>query len=381
MGKNKLSSVEATLLITGSGLGTGILAIPYFVVKMGLIQAMIALLFACMISIISHLMIADLTLHSKNSEQLLGMFQQHLFSGDRKNLFSKIFFLLLFIMLLLNLALYVTCAAEILHETFGLNYYFSEVLFYAVASGLVALGIKSIGVSEKISMVIIAAVVLSLGILTLPHRTGGMLLTGGTPSIFLSLYAMCMFSFSAVFSVPQVVHYIKDKTKIRRCIILGIACNATITLSFSLIVAFGVANVTKVATIGLSDSIGTLAKTLSAIFVTLAMLTSYLSIALAQIQVVRQHTGMKMAPVWCFSTVPTLLMAVLLPLSYHAYIELVGGVFAIIIATMALPSYFRSVRGSDKLLLGVRTGKSKISVMAIFFCYLLMAAGALIPVS
>jgi hypothetical protein len=284
-------------------------------------------------------------------------------------------------MLLLNLALYVTCAAEVLHETFGLNYYLSEILFYAAASGLVALGIKSIGVSEKVSMVVIAAVVLVLGILSLPHKDGGMSLSGGTPSVVISLYAMCMFSFSAVFSVPQVVHYIEDKTKIRRCIVLGIVCNAAITLSFSLIVALGVSNVTKVATVGLSDAIGFLAKVLSAIFITLAMLTSYLSIALAQIQIVRQHTKMKMASVWCFSTIPTILMALLLPLSYHTYIELVGGVFAIIIATMVLPSYFRSVRGSDKLMLGARTGKSKISVIAIFFCYLLMAAGALVPVA
>jgi amino acid permease len=383
--KGALSFIEATLLITGAGLGTGILAIPYLVIKMGLVQAVTALLLACGVSIISHLMIADMAIHSKDSDQILGMFEQHLFPGGREQKGAKLFFAaffgLLFIMLLLNLALYITCTAEIMASTFGMNYHIAEIFFYILASALVVFGVKSIGISEKLSMGLIAVVVIVLGVLSLPHREGGLEFSGGAPLVFVSLYSMCMFSFSAVFSVPQVVNYIADKTKIRRCVILGIACNAAITLVFSLITAYSCAEVTKVATVGLSATFGSGAKILSAVFVALAMLTSYLSIALAQIEVVREHTKWKRTPVWLISTIPTIVIAGILPLSYHSYIELVGGVFAIIVAGMVLPSYYRSVRGGNGLLLGDRVGKSVAPVVVILIFYLLMATGALIPIS
>jgi hypothetical protein len=284
-------------------------------------------------------------------------------------------------MLLLNLALYITCAAEIIYTTFGLNYYVAQILFYLIASVLVALGIKSIGISEKWSMSIIAGVVVVLGVLALFNLAGGMKFSAGTPLMFVSLYAMSMFSFSAVFSVPQVVRFISDKSKIRRSVILGVGCNVAITLAFSLITVYACKVVTTVATIGLSEYLGPIVKILSAVFVVLAVLTSYLSISLAQIQVIREQTKLPKLPVWLISTLPAIIVALLLPLSYNSYIELVGGVFAIIIALMVLPAYYNSVKNSSGLLLGDKVGKNVILIAVIFVFYILMAAGALIPIN
>ena len=89
-----LSALEAAMLICGSGLGTGILAVPYLVAQMGLAPAVLCIAVACGVSMVSHLMVADLALHSQNSAQLLGIFEQHLFVGRHKKAFSNAFFAL-----------------------------------------------------------------------------------------------------------------------------------------------------------------------------------------------------------------------------------------------------------------------------------------------
>ena len=69
MKKRLLSNLEGTLLIAGSGIGTGILTLPYAIKNIGLTGALIAMLFAYFISAIIYLMICELTRNSKNSKE------------------------------------------------------------------------------------------------------------------------------------------------------------------------------------------------------------------------------------------------------------------------------------------------------------------------
>lgn len=367
------------MLVCGSGLGTGILAVPYAVAQTGLLQTVIAIGVACAVSMVLHLMVADLALHSRDSTQLLGIFEQHLFRGRAGKMLSTLFFVILVALLLLNLTLYITCAAEVA-ASFGLPMFAAKLVFYAVASLVVALGIKSIGVSEKISMAIIGGVVVVLGVMSLGGLEHSLpSFAGGLPAA-IAVYSLCMFSFSALFAVPQVVSYIGDKSRIRRCVLAGIGANAAITLLFSLIVNFASNPVTPVATVGLSRRFGAVAAVLCGIFVLLAMLTSFLSIALAQIDIIREKLRAPYMLAWLAATLPSLLLAWLLPLGFISYIEIVGGVVAVIVAVMILPSYRRAVGAEGGAPLLGRAAKSRVLLAAVLAFYLLMAAGSLIPV-
>lgn len=378
--KKTLTTTETVFLICGSGLGTGILAVPSLVARTGLMQTVLSIVTACVISMALHLIVADLALHSKDSTQLVGIFEEHLFGGRIKALLSTAFFVLLILLLLFNLTLYIVCAAEVLSATFGLPMHLTKLIFYVIASLIVALGIKSIGVSEKYSMIIIGGTILGLGVLSFGRMSYHLPAIVWDVSGTISLYAMCMFSFSALFAVPQVVTYIEDKSKIRRCILLGIGCNALLTLAFSLIVNFACKEVTAVATLGLSLELGPVAAIISTVLVSLAMLTSFLSIALAQIDILREKLKLAYLPAWFTATFPTLFMALILPLGFISYIEIVGGIVAILVAVMVLPAYRHAIRGqSGGLLLG-RMGKSAALVLVVFVFYLLMAVGSLISV-
>lgn len=381
MGKGKaLSAFESMMLVCGSGLGTGILAIPYIAVRMGFLQALFCIGLACGVSMVLHLLVADLALHSKNSSQLLGIFEQHLFLGKRKKVLSGLFFVVLSAMLLMNMTLYITCAAEVAQSVFGVSLVLAKCIFYGVASLLVIMGIKAVGISEKYSMLLIGVVVAALGALSLSKaRMPFPLIKSTSPAAMVALYSMGMFSFSAVFSVPQVVNHIGDKSKIRRSVMAGIGLNALITMVFLVITVMASQQVTPVATVGLSLQHGFGVAVLSAVFVILAMLTSFLSIALAQIEVVREKTQAHPVVAWLCSTLPTVLLAVFLPLGIASYVEIVGGIFAIIVVLMVLPSYRHAVKGAlGPLLLG-KTGRSGWLVALLALMYLVMSAGALIP--
>lgn len=378
--KKALTTTEAVFLICGSGLGTGILAVPYFVARTGLVQTILAVVVACVISMMLHLIVADLALCSKDSTQLLGIFEEHLFRGRLKSLLSTVFFIVLAVLLLFNLTLYIVCAADIVSATFGLPMYAAKLIFYVLASLIVAFGIKPIGIGEKYSMMIIGGTILALGILSFGRMEYTLPGIVWEDSGAVALYAMCMFSFSALFAVPQVVTYTEDKGKIRLCILLGIGCNALLTLVFSLIVNFACAEVTTVATLGLSLEFGPAAAIICTILVSLAMFTSFLSIALAQIDILREKLRLGYMPAWLAATVPTLLMALLLPLGFLSYIEIVGGIVAIIVAMMILPAYRHAIKGQRSRLLLGRAGRSFALVLIVLAFYLLMAAGSLIPI-
>lgn len=192
---------------------------------------------------------------------------------------------------------------------------------------------------------------------------------------------MIMFSFSALFSVPQVANNIEDKSKIKTAVFAGIGVNASITFIFTIAALVVSKSTTQVATIGLSDSLGEKTKTLCSIFVILAMLTSYWSIALAQLDIICEELKISRRLSWVIATVPTLFMSVFLPGTFISYIQIVGGVVAVIVSLLILPAYYKAVYNSkDALILG-KYGKRKSVLFIIFTCYVLMAISSFIKIN
>lgn len=378
MKSKKISAWEAAMLIAGSGLGTGILAIPYAASRTGLFGIITAVAAAFVASALMHLLVADLVLNSKNSTQLMGIFKEHLFKGKNENLYSSLFFAVLAVVLLFNLAIYILVAAEVFTETFGIAPSVSKIIFYGISSLIVVAGIKIIGVSEKYSMIIIGGVVMFLTVKSLDHPVRNMELTFGSYRGALALYGLVMFSFSALFSIPQAANNIENKNKLKTAIIAGIAINAAITLFFTFSAIKASDTVTQVATIGLSSSLGNMSNVVCALFVALAMFTSYLSIALAQIDIICTEIKVKRKSAFMGATVPSLLTALFLPISFIAMIQVVGGIVAVITSLLVIPGYIKATEHSNGNLMLGNLGKNKILLSIVLASYILMAASSFI---
>ncbi len=371
--EKKLTPFEAGMLVAGAGVGTGILAIPFASTGLGIVQIAAAVIAAYAVSTVLHLLVADLVFLSSPSVQLMEVFKKQLFRGNGGRIASRAFFVFLALVLLLNLTLYLTCAAEVMTDVFGMPGWAAKVVFYIAASLVVLPGLKVIGISEKYSMIIMFGVIVMLSVLAVGHTDGQVVLISGSIVRTTALYSLCMFSFSALFSVPQIAAGLHDKSKVKKCILAGIGTNAAITFVFTMIVLKVSPSVTKVATVGLSEVYGTGVKIACAVFVILAMLTSFLSISLAQLDIIHEELKISRFLCWISATLPVLLLAVILPFGYRSYIELVGGAVAIIIAVLILPAFRNAVRGVKRGLILGRYSHSKLLLPALFVFYIIMA--------
>ena len=153
------------MIIAGSGIGTGILTLPYAIKNIGLTGALIAMLFAYFISAIIYLMICELTRNSKNSKELVGILNEHLFNGKYGKKLSIVFFIFIILMILENLIVYIICASELMNQLLGFPVLLSRILFYIIATIVILFGIRGISNGEKISVSLITVVIITLLVL------------------------------------------------------------------------------------------------------------------------------------------------------------------------------------------------------------------------
>ena len=382
MKTKKLTFIESLMLVSGAGIGTGILTIPYAIDKIGVFGTVTAFALAYAVSAFMYFIIADLTRNSDKPEDLLAILDQHLFSGKGKKLLHISFLVLLVLLLLENLVVYILCAGSVLTDLTGLNQSMTMLLFYLLASVVVFFGVKGMGVGEKLSMLLIGVTVLVLMALSFTHVKGTLDLSFGPPSTVFAVYGLFMFAFSAIFSIIQVCNHIEKKEQTGKAILGGLTLNALITVAFTVAVLIGSDTVTEIATIGLSESIGIpFVKVLCSVLVLLAMFTSFWSGGFAFADVVAGQLRLSEKLSWLIATVPALLIAVFLPLGVLDYVQIGAGALSIILVMVVLPAYRNAVKEpKERLLLGKCSG-NRLMLALVAVAIILMAVSSFIPIA
>ena len=381
MKSKKLTFIESIMLVTGAGIGTGIITIPYAISKIGIIGTIVALLCAYIVSIFTYLILADLVRNSINSEDLIGALNEHIFNGKGKKVLNIIFFVLLALLLLEFLIVYILCAGNVIADLFGIDNIIAILIFYIIASLVVFFGIKGMGIGEKISVSLIFLVVLILTILSLFHKNGSISLTFGNGGTVFAVYGLFMYSLSSTFAVIQVCNHIEKPEQTGKAIVSGIGLNAVITIMFSIAVILGSKEVTEITTIGLSDGIGIpFVKVLCSVLVIIAMLTSFWSIGFAFSDVVGNRLKLKNKLSWLITTLPAAIIAILLPLTILDYVQIGAGALSFIFLLVVFPAYIHAIKNPiNPLLLGKLSGKWPLIIFVIIGT-ILMAISSFIPI-
>ena len=87
--KNKeLTTWEAACIITGYGIGAGVLSMPYVADIVGFPASVAILVVAFLASYILHLMIAELAIKTEDGGQIISCLSRFLFRGRFKNVLS-----------------------------------------------------------------------------------------------------------------------------------------------------------------------------------------------------------------------------------------------------------------------------------------------------
>lgn len=377
----KLTLFEASAIITGYGVGGGIMAVPYLMSLNNLFISILIMLAAYFISVMLHLMIAELCA-GEDSNQIVEIYNKYLFKGKSKNILTWIFFILMIIMFYTSLSAYITGAGEILNNLLNIPLKLSEVLFFIISAGVVAFGLKGIGVSEKYSIlaILIFFLVLAFSSIGLPVYPLDNKIKIGKEA--LALFGMVMFCFASFFSVPQAVEGLSwNKKLIKKAVYLGIGINFIFILLSSIPALLVSEEITKVSIIGWSKSLGTWAEVVGSIIILLAMLTSYWSISYALAVIIQERLNWSYRRSWFVASIPTLILSTLELTDFMGFMRIAGGGIALLVALTLIPTY-RNYKSKSTIELEWSTGKmdNGFFQVVVFIGYILMAIGSIIPI-
>ena len=202
--ESKFTFFEATSIIVGHGVGSGILSVPFLASRNRWYDILWIILLVYGINLVMHFMIAELS-YNNGGAQFIKCFEKELFVGRMKKAATWFAFGLLGFSVVVNVSGFIAGASAVFEAWFGLPSAAGMLLFYVLAASVVYIGMKLVGICEKIAVFSMVGVIGILFIATLISDVSPLPASFVSASNLLALYSMVSFSLSAVMSVPQVV--------------------------------------------------------------------------------------------------------------------------------------------------------------------------------
>ena len=312
-GESSLSFFEATSIIVGHGVGAGILSVPYLASHNSVRETLLIVLFCYGFNLLLHLLIAELS-YNNDGAQFISCFDRELFSGKFKKIFTWAAFALLGVSVIVNVSAFLTGAAAVFRTWFGLSDTLGVLLFYLIGAGVVFVGMKLVGICEKLAVSSMIGVIGILLVATLLRGTAPLPQGWRGFNNALALFGMVSFSLSAVMSTPQVVKGLGGETKrIRGAIAAGLAINAALILLITFITLLGVGSHTSEdgALVDLAAHLGGWVSIVGYVFTLLALATSFWANTLNLRDIVDEQTHWGRRLSWLAASAPCLLLAFL----------------------------------------------------------------------
>ena len=379
-----ITMFEAASLVAGIGVGGGIMAVPYLASRTGLMPIVVLVAIAYGISLLLHLMIAEIVLRDGTEKQLVELFIRYVFRGKLAGAPVWLFFALLAAGFLFSLTGYLAGCAEILMNLLGFSRKTGTLVSYLFAAGVVLFGLKAVGWIEKWAIAGLALIITILSITSAGNATQPIPVLSGDVAENMALFGMLMFSFACFWSVPQAVKGLShNKKRIAPAIALGIGINAVFVLAITFAVLAVSNPVTEVAINGWGNALGGFALVLGSLAVLLAMITSYWATSLAFAVILKERLALSYRLGWFLATAPTLALGLADLTGFMGFMRITGGAIAVMLAVLVIPAVRASRRMTPDTAIAFHlgffgeTGMQLVVVAA----YLLMAAGSLVPVN
>ena len=379
--ESRLTFFEATSIIVGHGVGSGILAVPYIASRTSWIDIILIIVVAYAINLLMHLMIAELSLNN-GGKQFIKCFETELFKGKMKKIFTAFAFAMLGLSVLLNVSGFIAGSAAVFNTWFGLNTRLSMLIYYVIAASVVFIGMKAVGICEKIAVSAMSVVIIVLFVATLRSPLSSLPSTLVASQNLLALYGAVSFSLSAVMSVPQAVKGLNgDVRKIRMSIIAGTGVNVFLLLlvTFMTLVGAGSAITQNGALVDLSAHLGGWVSVVGYLFTLLALSTSLWANTLNLRDIVHEQTKIGLRSSWIIASVPSLALALLGIQSFVGFTRL-AGIIQVLTGVGIIMAYNRSrkEKNLDSPVCGV-FGKVPFQILVVAGS-LLATAGSIIKV-
>lgn len=272
-----LGRLETLGIIIGTNIGAGVLSMAFAARKVGYIPLLVCLVVTCLFCVVTMLYVAETCLRTRHNMQLSGLTRKYLGTAGGW---------LIFIAVAANsygaLIAYTSGSGNILADFFGqygLTREQGSLIFFVPAALVLYLGLKALGVAEKlISSGMVLIVCLLIGATMIHENSNLVRLWQSDWQYVVPIFNLAVFIFGAQFLVPELVRGNLDNPKrIPRLIISGMLLTLALTAAIpaSVIALVGTDNLSEVATLSWGKSLGQWAYYVANAFALLAMLTSY----------------------------------------------------------------------------------------------------------
>ena len=379
--ESKLTFFEATSIIVGHGVGSGILSVPFLASRNRWYDILWIILLVYGINLVMHFMIAELS-YNNGGAQFIKCFEKELFVGRMKKAATWFAFGLLGFSVVVNVSGFIAGASAVFEAWFGLPSAAGMLLFYVLAASVVYIGMKLVGICEKIAVFSMVGVIGILFIATLISDVSPLPASFVSASNLLALYSMVAFSLSAVMSVPQVVKGLNgDRNQIMGSIAAGTGINVGLILliTFMTLLGAGSGVTENGALVDLSLHLGGWVSIIGYIFSLLALATSFWANTLNLRDIVNEQTGWGVKKSWLAASLPCLVIALIGVESFVGFTRL-AGVVQVLTGIGIIIAYNRSRKHEGSSLICGRLGTIPFQVIVVVSS-LLSTIGSLLAVS
>lgn len=379
-GESKLTFFEATSIIVGHGVGSGILSVPYLASHNSLRDILLILVFCYLFNVILHLIIAELS-YNNDGAQFISCLDAELFSGKVKKVLTWVAFLTLGLSVIFNVSAFLTGAAAVFRSWLGLPDAVGMLLFYVVGAGVVFIGMKLVGICEKIAVGSMIAVVAILAGATLLSKMSPLPTGWHGFNNVLALFSMVSFSLSAVMSTPQVVKGLEgDVKRIRAAIASGLAINVGLIFIITMITLLGAGtNITEDgALVDLAAHLGGWVSILGYVFTLLALATSFWANTLNLRDIVHEQTHWNIHISWLAASLPCLAIAFFGAATFVGFTRF-ASIIQVVTGIGIIVAYNLSRKRHQTSELAGKFGTLPFQILVVL-CTLLSSIGALVPV-
>ncbi len=317
-----IQTFRATALLAGTVIGAGVLGIPYAVAEAGFFTGLVMIVLIGFGMMLLNLFLGEISLRTAGNHQLPGYAEKYLGKGGKKAMAVASFFGIYG-----ALIAYLIGEGQALSAIFGGPLLMFTLLFFIFASILVFRGLKSISKSEIYFLLIVLFLVLFIAIIAaFSGEISSKHITSFNIFNLMLPFGVLLFAYRGIVAVPEMKEYLtRDRKKLKKAIIIGsfIPLGAYIIFTAAVVGITGI-KTTEIATIGLGQHLGPSMVLFGNIFAIFAMLTSFLTLALAMKEIYMYDFKIKEKRAWALTMFVPLIVFLLGANSFITVISITG---------------------------------------------------------
>jgi len=381
--KRKMTIGQASAVITGCGVGGGVLALPYLINKIGFPLAVVIIILAYLFCSLLNTFFADLAIRNGGKGQTIEIIRNVVFSEKFKKIGSIILFIFLALQIIFTLGAYINGAGDILTSLFRLSKDYSGVgklVFFVFAAAVSFAGLKILGIVEQGSVIIMYGMLIALVVGSCLNIKSSLPTEIQRTSDVFAFFGMAMLALNSFYSVPQVVDGLDcDVKKIKQSIWMGGAMNILIVIIIAIFSLLSSKEVTKMVIDGWSAGIGEWAKVIGSIFTLLAFFTSYWSLSYALRDMIKQMFKLNTHVSLALANFPSLVIALVPIGNFSIYLDLSSAFVGLCIALFIIPGFYKQKKiNNGETYVGI-LGSTPI-IIFVLLGYFLMVAGSIVAI-